>query len=193
MKKSETVFCTLGPQDTCHANAVEHFLKFQNIMDYKLEFIDDFAEGAQLLIQGKVDYLVQNISHPQSMILCSKYRDSFYIVDSFIFPAKKMGILHRVGGMNKEKLGLMPATQGYIELGQWDPVFETANPHVLKGLLSGKYDYGITFINYLKAYPELELEYDFGGAVDAAWIVYGRKRVCDGNIIGIYHPDLYSR
>lgn len=185
---------TLGPKDTCHANALEHFIQFQEIKNAQIIYIEDFIYGAEILARKEIDLLVQNISHPTAKDLCTIYRGRIYIVDSFIYPAKEMGILHRKQSNSNYKLGLMPATEGYLDKNKWvDRMYETSNPKVCEGLIKGKYEYGVTFLSYAYQYSDiLEISERFGEAVDAAWIVYANKRAFDGKVIGIYHPTFYQ-
>lgn len=186
---------TLGPRDTCHANALEHFLEFQEIRDAQIIYVEDFLYAAEILSQKKIDLIVQNISHPTAKDLCSMYRGKIFIVDSFIYPAKEMGILHRKQSKTNLKLGLMPATEGYIDNSKWlERVYEVSNPKVCEGLLRGDYDYGITFLSYADRYSDiLEIYEEFGAPVDSAWIVYSNKRAFDGKILGKYQPLFYQK
>lgn len=172
------IFCTLGPEGTCHDNAVKNFAKYNNITEYCIEYVNNFTEAAELMKNSKVDFIIQNCAHPQVYELNERYRREIFVVDSFIFPTKEMGILKRKDSNGDKTLGLMPATKGYINLNEWDNlIYETANPIVGQNLIRGKYNFGITFIEYTKTHSNiLEVYEDFGGPVDTAWIVYGKER-----------------
>jgi len=190
----QTVFCTLGPEGTCHDNALKNFIRYQNVEDFKIVYTSDFFKSAEELAQGKIDFIVQNSAHPQVAELCPIYRGKVFMVDTFVFPTKSMGILCNKNKKHKMELGLMPATTGYVDKSKWSKLeFEVSNPIVAKGLLEGKYGYGVTFIEYIELYPDvLELVEDFGGPLDSVWIVYGQRRKCTGEVMGLYQPQYYS-
>ena len=55
--------------------------------------------------------------------------------------------------------------------------------HIAEGLLEGKYDSGLTTVEVAKQYKDV-LRIDTRiGTVDDPWIVYGRCRVSNGEII----------
>ncbi len=180
--------CTLGPDGTCHDNATRHYMEFQNIVaQSEIVYVKDFTEAVTLLKESRADYIIQNCAHPQVGLLNEKYRKEVFIIDSFLFPTKSMGIIKRKNSKHKNTIGMMPATISYIEKEKWDLIiYETANPLVESGLLEDKYEYGITFVDSVDRHPEiLELAESFGGPVDTAWIVYGRiKRNRDGEVLG---------
>ena len=183
MKKT---FCTLGPEGTCHDNALRNLIEHNGIKDFEIRYMDDFIDAANLLKDGHVDYIIQNCAHPTVYELNERYRHQIFIISTFVFPTKKMGILKRLDAGEGRRLGLMPATKGYIDQGYWDElIFETANPVVGEKLAAGEYDYGVTFIEYADKYADtLEVFEDFGGEVDTAWIIYGRERAFEGKVIG---------
>ncbi len=186
--------CTLGPESTCHDNAVKHYLEFQNIKNFEILYIDDFEDAVSLVTSGKADYIIQNCSHPQVSIICAKYRSEIFTIDTFIFPAKAMGILRsKKHHFDNKNLGLMPATKGYINESEWDDlIIESANPRVFEGLKKGKYEYGITFVDYAKENDDLEIVESFGEGVDSAWILYGKQRRFSGDVVGIYQEELFK-
>lgn len=187
--------CTLGPAGTCHDNATKHYLEFQSIKRFEIFYVDDFEDAAILVTLGKADYIIQNCSHPQVSIICAKYRNKIFTIDTFIYPAKSMGILKsKTHHFNNRNLGLMPATKGYINEKEWDNlIIESANPRVFEGLKKGKYEYGVTFVDYAKENDDLEIVEAFGEGVDSAWILYGKKRRFNGGIIGTFQEKLFEK
>jgi len=186
-KVKEIIFCTLGPDGTCHSNAVKQFINFHSIKAAKIDYVDDFEDAVLKIKNNEVDYIVQNVAHPQIGLLNEKYRNEIYMNDSFQCPTISMGILRRKNGSGEKKIGIMPAAVNYIDPNEWDElIFETSNPKVNEALLNGKYNYGITFIHFASEYPhELELVSNFGGPVDTCWVVYGRnKRNIYGEVLG---------
>ena len=188
------VFCTLGPEGTCHDNAVKNYINFQKINEASIIYVSNFSDAVDLLKSGKANYIVQNCAHPQVGELNEKYCREIFIIDSFIFPTKPMGVIRRKDMRDSKTLGLMPATKNYVDISMWDELkYETSNPIVAEKLVKGEYGYGITFIEYVKRYPDLlEVYQDFGGAVDTVWIVYGKnRRNTDGTVIGLNNHDFY--
>lgn len=188
------VFCTLGPEDTCHANATAHYLEYQNIQNNTTRYILDFEHAVQLVSCGEVDFIIQNCAHPQVALLNEKYRDTVYIVDAFVFPTKPMGLLARKRRTGRS-LALMLATKNYINLDEWGKYsFEPSNPIVAEKLLNNDYDYGISFLEYADTYSnDLEIIEDFGGTVDTAWIVFGKvRRNISGIVIGSNSKDYFN-
>lgn len=187
-------FCTLGPEGTCHDEALKHFIKFQNITNFIIKYREDFFLAAEDLIKGEVDFIIQNCAHPTVAELAPRYNGKIYIVDSFVYPAKSMGVLHNKKMKNSELiLGIMPAAVGYIDTKKWNKlIYEISNPIVMQKLLKGEYGYGVTFTEYVQQYPDdLEIVINFGERVDSAWIVYSRYKKCNGSILGNYQPNYY--
>lgn len=188
----QPVFCTLGPEETCHGNAVAHFLAFHKLDGNrsKIFYINDFEEAVKKVKSGSADYIIQNIAHPQVALLNEKYRKDVYIIDSFIFPTKPMGILKRKDTNSSEKsIGFSEAAKEYLDLMEWESLHAVnSNPLVLEGLLRGDYNYGITFEEFAEKNPEqLELVTSFGGPVDTCWVVYGSEKR------NIYHEVLADK
>lgn len=188
IKKEKIRICTLGPEGTCHDNAVKNYIEFQNITTQsEIVYISDFTDAVTMLKEKNADYIIQNCAHPQVGLLNEKYRKEIFIIDSFLFPTKRMGVIKRKNSNHKNTLGIMPATINYTDREKWDSIiYEAANPLVEKGLLEDKYEYGITFTEAVDRHPDiLELTEDFGGPVDTAWIVYGRvKRNMNEEVLG---------
>lgn len=188
IKKENIRICTLGPEGTCHDNAVKNYIKFQNLeVKSEVVYIKDFTDAVTMLKEGSADYIIQNCAHPQVGLLNEKYRKEIYIIDSFLFPTKSMGVIKRKNSHHQNTIGIMPATVNYIDKENWDSIiYEAANPLVEAGLLEDKYEYGITFTDSVDRHPDiLELTESFGGPVDTVWIVYGRiKRNVNGEVLG---------
>lgn len=171
-------FVTLGPEGTCHENAVKLYASKNHIEEYKISFIYDFCDSVSLC-QQKNSLIVQNAAHPQVSIMMERFRDRISVIDTFIAPTKEMGIIKRKYPVKGDRsLSLMPAARHYIDDSKWQNMnFEISNPIVLRNLLQGSVDYGVTFVHYVQEYPtELEVYEDFGGPVDTVWIVYGCYR-----------------
>lgn len=179
VKKGKIRICTLGPKGTCHDNAVRNYMEFQNIKaQSEVVYVADFTDAVTMLKENRADYIIQNCAHPQVGLLNEKYRKEIFIIDSFLFPTKSMGIIKRKNSRHNNTIGVMPAAINYTDREKWDSIiYEDANPLVEEGLIEDKYEYGITFTDSADRHPDiLELVESFGGPVDTAWVVYGRVR-----------------
>lgn len=186
-------FITLGPAGTCHENALLRYLEFQGLADAQVELVDDLLDGLELVREQSDAYLVQCSAHPQVHIVTERYRHEVYVVDTFMYPAKEMGLLVRASVPDPRSLGVVPAALGYADLTRWDEVVEeSANPIVARNLLAGRYDAGVTLVEFADAHPdELRIVERFG-EVDTTWVVYGRRRRYRGELIGHRIPWLFE-
>lgn len=188
------VFATLGPEGTCHEYATMNYIRFQGIEDASIDYVDNFLVALERLRSGEIDFIVQNSAHPQVFEVTEKYFREVFVIDTFLFPTKAMGVLTRIDIHTPKVLGLMPATRGYIDTSQYEElVFETANPIVARNLLAGKYDSGFTFLHYADDHPGRFRVDKVIGEVDTAWLVYGCKRRCKGKVIGVHDPSLFIK
>ena len=187
------VFYTLGPCGTCHDNALKHYFQFHGLTDTRVVFVDDFLVALERVRQGDGDFIMQNSAHTQVVEVTEKYHREVFVVDSFVFPTQEMGVLTRREVDRPKSLGIMPATRGYIDTSRWETVVtETAKPIVARNLLAGTYDSGLTFLRYAEQNPDrLRIDYVIG-SVDTAWLLYGRRRRCCGQIIGVRDPALFA-
>lgn len=186
-------FLTLGPEGTCHEHALRHYLDFQGLPDAEVELVEDFMSGLELVRQLENSFLVQCSAHPDVHIVTERHRQEVFVVDTFLFPAKEMGLLVRRDVERPRSLGVVPAAMGYPDLSRWETVVqERANPIVSRNLLAGKYDAGVTFVALAGEHPDLLSVLEAYGEVDTTWIVYGRRRRYRGRLIGHRIPWLYT-
>ena len=89
-------------------------------------------------------------------------------------------------------LGLVPATSGYIDRGDWDEIIDVqSKPIVAEELLAGRYEAGLTHLEHLAVHPdELRLVEEIG-EIDTTWVVYGTEKRFRGEVIGIHSPELF--
>jgi hypothetical protein len=186
-------FITLGPSGTCHENALLRYLEFQGLDDARVELVDDLLDGLERVRAQEDAYLVQCSAHPHVHIATERYRHEVFVVDTFLYPAKEMGLLVRAGVQEPRSIGVVPAALGYIDPNAWEQVSEEpANPIVAANLLAGKYDAGVTLVEFAQARPDaLELRERFG-EVDTTWLVYGRRRRYRGELIGERIPWFFT-
>lgn len=91
----QLIFATLGPYGTCHEQATQSYIAFQEVPNAKVELINDLLEALELLHDGKVDFIIQNSAHPKVYELTEKYFREVFVIDSFLCPTTPMGVLTR--------------------------------------------------------------------------------------------------
>ncbi|MCV3214787.1 hypothetical protein OGM63_14885 [Plectonema radiosum NIES-515] len=190
---NQLVFATLGPSGTCHELATEAYIEFQEVPNAKVELFDDLLKALELLHDGKVDFIIQNSAHPKVYELTEKYFREVFVIDSFLCPTRAMGVLSRRDVEHPRSLGLMPATQAYVNIERWDTlIYETAKPLVGQNLLVGKYDSGIAALRFAEENPNVLVVDEVIGSIQTAWLVYGRKQNRQQGVIGIKNPKLFQ-
>jgi hypothetical protein len=183
---------TLGPTGTCHERAVKSYMRFQGIEDYGIELITDFFVGLEMLRETPGAFLVQCSAHPKVHEITEKYWTEVWVVDTFIYPTKHLVLLSRREVERPRSLGIVPATKGYVDLSGWDEVIDVASkPLVAEGLLRGDYDSGLTHMEHVEEHAdELRLDLDIG-EIDTTWVVYGKQKRFQGEVIGIPSAELF--
>jgi hypothetical protein len=187
-------FVTLGPEGTCHERAVRQYARFQGIEDVELDLITDFFDGLER-IRGRDDaFLVQCSAHPGVHEITEKHFSEVFVVDTFIYPTKALAILSRRDVEHPRSLGIVEATEGYVDLSEWEvKVPQISKPLAAHALLRGEFDAALTHLEHLALHPdELKLEREIG-EVDTTWVVYGTTKRFAGEVIGIPSPELYAR
>jgi hypothetical protein len=193
MAAVEPTFITLGPSGTCHENALRRYLEFQGLRDANVEFVSDFLDGLERVRDQENAFLLQCSAHPLVHVVTERYRQEVYVVDTFLYPAKEMALLVRSEVEDPKTLGVVSAALGYTDPDRWQKISEeSANPIVARELLAGRYDAGVTLASYADEHPEeLRVEERFG-EVDTTWLVYGKRRRYQSQLIGHRIPWLYT-
>jgi hypothetical protein len=183
---------TLGPGGTCHERAVREYMAFQGVEDYEIEFITDFFVGLEMLRETPGAFLVQCSAHPKVHEITERYWTEVFVVDTFIYPTKHLVLLSRREVERPRSLGIVPATKGYVDLSRWDEIVDVASkPLVAEGLMRGDYDSGLTHIEHVEENAdELRLDLDIG-EIDTTWVVYGKGKRFQGDVIGIPSAELF--
>jgi hypothetical protein len=183
---------TLGPAGTCHERAVRKYMAFQGVEDYGIEFITDFFVGLEMLREIPGAFLVQCSAHPKVHEITEKYWTEVWVVDTFIYPTKHLVLLSRREVEKPRSLGIVPATKGYVDLSQWEEIVDVASkPIVAEGLMRGEYDSGLTHMEHVEEHAdELRLDLDIG-EIDTTWVVYGKEKRFQGDVIGIPSAELF--
>lgn len=184
---------TLGPEGTCHERAVKRYLEFQGVEDYGMVLITDFFKGLEILRETPNGFLVQCSAHPKVHEITEKYWTEIFVVDTFIYPTKHLVLLSRREVEKPRSLGIVPATKGYVDLSQWEEVIDVpSKPIVAEELLEGRYDSGLTHMEHVEDHAdELRLDLDIG-EIDTTWVVYGREKRFQGEVIGIPSAELFG-
>jgi hypothetical protein len=191
---SPITFVTLGPEGTCHERAVTQYARFQGIEEVELDLITDFFDGLER-IRGRDDaFLVQCSAHPGVHEITEKHFSEVFVVDTFIYPTKALAILSRRDVEHPRSLGIVEATEGYVDLSEWEvKVPQISKPLAAEALLRGEFDAALTHLEWLDRHPdELRLDREIG-EVDTTWVVYGTTKRFAGEVIGIPSPELYAR
>jgi hypothetical protein len=186
-------FITLGPSGTCHEHALLRYLEFQGLEDAHVELVRDFEVGLERVHEQPNGFLLQCSSHPDVHIVTERYRQEVFVVDTFMFPAKEMGLIARSDVPEPRSLGVVAAAMGYPDLTRWETVVqEPANPIVAHNLLAGKYDAGVTFVAFGEEHPRELRVLERYGEVDTTWLLYGHRRRYRGELIGQRIPWLFE-
>lgn len=190
----EITLVTLGPEGTCHERATREYMRFQGIDDYRVELTTDLFAGLETVRTTPGAFLVQCSAHPQVHEITERHWTEVFVVDTFIYPTKALAVLSRRDVSRPRSLGIVPATEGYVDLELWDEVIpQVSKPVVAANLLRGEFDAGLTHLEQLERYPdELRLELEIG-EIDTTWVVYGRQKRFRGELIGIPSAGVFRR
>lgn len=192
-RNRETVtLVTLGPTGTCHERAAIEYMAFQGVEDFEIELIGDFFDGLEMIRGRDNAFLIQCSAHPKVHEVTERYWAEVFVVDTFIYPTKALAVLSRREVERPRTLGLVPATSGYIDRGDWGEIIDVqSKPIVAEELLAGRYEAGLTHLEHLAKHPdELQLDLEIG-EVDTAWVVYGTQKRFQGEVIGIPPTELF--
>jgi hypothetical protein len=191
---SRPTFVTLGPEGTCHENALLRYLEFQGLdAEADIELVPTLLDGLEVVHDRPDAFLVQCSAHPDVHIVTERYRQEVFVADTFMYPAKEMALLVRTDVAEPRSLGIVGAARGYPDLTQWETIIdEPANPIVARHLLDKQYDAGVTLVEYAAQYPDALRISERYGEVDTTWLVYGKRRRYQGAVIGHRVPWLFT-
>jgi hypothetical protein len=186
-------FITLGPSGTCHENALRHYLDFQGLTSFEIVLVTDLLEAIGQVRERPNTFLVQCSAHVQVHLVTERYHEEVFVIDTFIYPTKELGLLVRTDVQEPRSLGIVSATRGYLDLSRWERIVdEPSKPVVAENLLAGGYDAGLTHVHHAHEHPDrLRLE-AYYGAVDTTWLVYGQHKRFQGDVIGQRTPWLFA-
>jgi hypothetical protein len=192
LRSPKITLITLGPTGTCHERAVQRYAAFQGIEEFEIELITDFFAGLETVRERDDAFLIQCSAHPKVHKVTEKYWTEVFVVDTFIYPTKALAVLSRRDVERPRSLGIVPATEGYVDLSQWEEVIpQISKPLIAEGLLRGDYDAGLTHLEHLEKHPDLlRLDLEIG-EIDTTWVVYGPRKRFQGDLIGVPSPQLF--
>jgi hypothetical protein len=190
---SAPTFITLGPAGTCHENALRHYLEFQEIEEFDIVLVEDLLAAIGQVRERPNTFLVQCSAHVQVHLVTERYHTEVFVIDTFIYPTKELGLLVRSEVSRPRSLGIVSATRGYMNLDGWERVVdEPSKPVVARNLLAGHYDAGLTHVHHAAEHPDLLRLEEYYGAVDTTWVVYGPRKRFRGAVIGQRAPWLFA-
>lgn len=186
-------FITLGPEGTCHENALLRYLAFQGVEDFELVLVEDLLGAISRVKDEPHTFLVQCSAHVQVHLVTERYHEDVFVIDTFIYPTKELALVYRRDREEHRSLGIVSATKGYLDLSRFETIVDQpSKPVVAKNLLAGEFDAGLTHAHHAEEHPdELEL-IEYYGAVDTTWVVYGKRKRFQGDVIGMRAPWLFE-
>jgi hypothetical protein len=186
-------FITLGPTGTCHENALLHYLEFQGITRYEILLTEDLLGAIGLVRERPNTFLVQCSAHVQVHLVTERHHTEVFVIDTFIYPTKELGLVLRTDVDEHKSLGIVSATRGYLDLSPWEFVVDQpSKPVVARNLLAGAFDAGLTHVHHAEEHPDKLRLAEYYGAVDTTWVVYGAHKRFQGEVIGIRAPWLFA-
>jgi hypothetical protein len=186
-------FITLGPAGTCHENALRHYLEFQGVASFELELVTDLLAAIVEVRERPNTFLVQCSAHVQVHLVTERYHEDVFVIDTFIYPTKELGLIVRRDVEEPRSLGIVSATRGYLDLAPWETIVdEPSKPVVAAHLLAGRYDAGLTHVHHADEHPDVLRLDAYYGAVDTTWVVYGPYKRFDGAVIAERTPELFD-
>jgi hypothetical protein len=168
MKKHRII--TLGPQGSCHENALKNYLKIRSL-NADIDFTIDFMDAAEKLAKGEFDYIFQASIHSTSSSIIERFRHTVRVCDAFVWPTQELALIHRVGTSPKT-IALPEPTKHYADLSVYENIiFEPSKPIVLQKMLDGKYDAGLCYRYIVDINSDFYVK-EYYGEISCAWILY---------------------
>jgi len=177
-------FLTLGPAGSNHEFVTRRYLDFHGLRDRaSVDLVPDFDRGADAVLQGAADFMVQCAVHPAAMSTVAKCFVGLHLIDTFISPSQDLAILQRNDAVQPTSLAVMLPTLPYLDRNRW-PQIELVDTvaEVTQGVIDGKFAIGLGYASAADRHPEQLHVRQFVGTVDDAWMVYGRVRVSAGEL-----------
>jgi len=167
---------------------------FQGIDDYEVDLVDDFFIGLERIRERENAFLIQCSAHPKVHEITERHWSEVFVVDTFIYPTKALAVLRRADVERPKSLGLVPATEGYIDRADWDEIIDVqSKPIVAAELLAGRFDAGLTHLEHLAARPDKLCLVEEIGEIDTTWVVYGTRKRFKDEVIGIPSTEIFRQ
>jgi hypothetical protein len=148
-------FCTLGPAGSNHELVTRRYIEFHAIEDAGIELVLDFSDAVEMILDHRADHIIHCAVHPEVARTVGAYRDRLFVIDTFIAPSEELAVLSRIETVEPVSLGLHPSTKDYVDHRRWSKLIpEVSIVTVAQGLLAGKYDSGITALEYAQKHPD---------------------------------------
>lgn len=177
-------FLTLGPNGSNHEFVTARYIQHHGLEGRaSMALVLSFDDAARMVIAGEADYIVQVAVHPSTADIVAKYRKQLFVIDAFVSSSKDMAVVTRIDVDTPRTLALQPATRDYVNTDGLTLIPETSTASVANGLLSGKYESGLTYSSLATENPTRFRIDEQIGTVDDPWIVYGRERLSDGQVV----------
>lgn len=185
---------TLGPAGSNHDWVAARYLAFHGLTDDATVVVfPDFDLAFGALLAKEIDFVLQVAVHPSVTKTVAHYRERAHLVDTFLSPSQPMAVLTRRDVPVPTTLGLVTATQDYVDTSRWQTLVPASSTvAVCEGLLKGRYDSGITLSRFANDYPErLRVDETIGTVVDP-WLVYAREAVCTDALVAWHDAPVRS-
>jgi hypothetical protein len=180
-------FGTLGPTGTNHELVTRRYLDFHHLVDSKLSLFDSFFEAVTEILDGKLDYVVENAVHPETPAIVGRFYREIFIVDCFISPGKPLAVVTRRDRQPPRSIALLhPSTTSYTDTSRWPEqkhITTGGLPFIAKGLLDGDYDSGLVYREVAEHHPDILKVDEELDSPDDAWLVLGRERTYTSDVL----------
>ncbi|MCA8957505.1 MAG: hypothetical protein KDC87_15635 [Planctomycetes bacterium] len=180
---------TLGPDGSCHQNAVRAYCAHHGVDPAGIELIEDFLPGVDRVRDGGADLLVACSAHLNIHLVTERYPTEVRVTDTFVFPTKDIVVLERAAVVTPRTLGSVRACDGYVaDLDYAETHYEITKPVVGRKLLAGAYDAGVTTMDFHLDNPGVFRLRKHIGCVLTTWLVFGRQTTLDRGVHGVLPP-----
>ena len=177
-------FITLGPAGSNHQLVTERYIDFHGLQSRaEVTFFRTFQEGAEQILKGEADFMIQCAVHPSTVETVASYFEGLFVIDTFISPSRDLAIVKNKKVDHPRKLAAMSPTLPYIDASKWEVIPEVTVMAVKEGLTSGRYEAGICYTSLAEEHPDRFAIAEYIGSVDDAWIVYGRNKVTGDKLL----------
>jgi hypothetical protein len=187
-------FITLGPEGTCHENALLHYLEFQGLEGFEIVLVGDLLDAIGQVRERPNTFLVQCSAHVQVHLVTERFHNEVFVVDTSIYPTKELGLVVRTDVEAPKSLGIVSATRGYLDLSPWETIAdEPLKPVVARHLLEGRYDAGLTHVHHASEHPDRLRLVEYYGAINTPGSSTGPKSASGVRLIGNRVPWCSTR